>query len=47
MENTILSVWQIESNLFKNLSQLFIIIREKKNTSQTELQHLSLELQDF
>ena len=46
MENTILSVWQIESNLFKNLSQLFIIMG-KKNTSQTELQHLSLELQDF
>lgn len=26
MENTIWSVWQIESNLFKNLSQLFIIM---------------------
>ena len=26
MENTILSEWQIESNLFKNLSQLFIIM---------------------
>lgn len=26
MENTILSAWQIESNLFKNLSQLFIIM---------------------
>lgn len=47
MENTILSVWQIESNLFKNLSQLFIIMGKKTLSKQNyNIYHLNFKIFD-